>query len=274
MAPTTGMVVTFRNHVIPDEVASKAQGRPIFKDMEVCDIRLAGQRATYTFPATETEPNATRAAGTEISYAEVYSEQYRAFKSGADQPAGGTPLSEATFLTEGKRRELKALGVHTVETLAAIDGTPLKQLGMGGREMKTQAQAYLDKAAGSADVTGMAATIASLQQQLEDQRELMGSYLKKGAKTKYQRSVEKSVAEAEAEQAEADEPEADDEPVTDSQYVPEAGPVAEARALDDLTDAEIKDFIKEETGEPVRGNPSRETLIARATVLLKEEGDK
>lgn len=240
MAPTTGMVITFRNHVIPDEVASKAQGRPIFRDMEVCDIRLAGQRALYTFPATETEPNATRAAGHEISYAEVYSEQYKAFKSGESQPAGGTPLSEAPFLTEGKRRELKALGVHTVETLAAIDGTPLKHLGVGGREMKTQAQAYLANAAGAADVTGMAATIASLQQQLEDQRELMASFANRGVRP----AVEPG-------------PAGEDE-----------GPGV---TLDDLTDAQLKSFIKDRSGEPVRGNPSRETLISRAAALIEPE---
>lgn len=262
MAPATGMVVTFRNHVIPDEIASKAQGRPIFKDVEVCDIRLAGQKAMYTFPAHEPDPNATREAGDTVTYAMNYNEQYRAFKANEVQPDGGTPLSEAPFLSEGKRRELKAMNVKTVETLAAIDGTPLKQLGMGGRELKMQAQAYLEKAAGSADVTAMAATIASLQQQLEDQRELMGTHLKKGAKTKYQRAVEKSIENAEAE----DEPEEEVEETHDEPPKQE-----EARSVSDLTDDELKQFIKEETGEPVRGNPNRQTLMARAVALLKGE---
>lgn len=266
MAPATGMVVTFRNHVIPDEIASKAQGRPIFKDMEVCDIRLAGQKALYTFPAHEPDPNATREAGDTVTYAMKYNEQYRAFKANEVQPDGGTPLSEAPFLSEGKRRELKALNVRTIETLAAIDGTPLKQLGMGGREMKMQAQAYLEKAAGSADVTAMAATIASLQQQLEDQRELMGTHLKKAAKTKYQRAVEKSVAEAEADE---DGPEEEDEQVTEE--APQSETPPEARSVSDLSDDELKQFIKEETGEPVRGNPNRETLMRRAVALLKGE---
>ena len=64
----------------------------------------------------------------------------------------GTPLSELTFLSQGKRLELKALNIHTAEALASLDGGPLKMLGIGGREMKNQAAAYLAKAAGNADV--------------------------------------------------------------------------------------------------------------------------
>jgi hypothetical protein len=84
---------------------------------------------------------------------------------------------------EGKRRELKALGVNTVEQLASLDGTPLKQLGMGGREMKNQAQAYLDNAAGSADVTNLAAQVAALTQQLSEERHLREEYMKPPTRT-------------------------------------------------------------------------------------------
>lgn len=36
------------------------------------------------------------------------------------------------------------------------------------------------------------------------------------------------------------------------------------KALEDCTDAELKEYIKRETGESVRGNPSRDTLMSRA----------
>jgi hypothetical protein len=75
-----------------------------------------------------------------VTYAEVYNEQYRKFKAGQQQTVSGTPLSEAPFLTEGKRRELRALNIHTVEQLAGLDGANLKTLGMGGREWKNQAR--------------------------------------------------------------------------------------------------------------------------------------
>jgi hypothetical protein len=51
----------FRNHVVADEQASKAAGRPIFTDMEVCDLSFpANTKTKATFPAHEAEPNATR----------------------------------------------------------------------------------------------------------------------------------------------------------------------------------------------------------------------
>jgi hypothetical protein len=94
---------------------------------------------------------------------------------------------------------------------------------MGGRELKNQAQAYLEKAAGSADVTRLAFENVDLRRQIDDLRAQMAG-LAGGA--------------------------------------PE--PEAEDKSLEDCTDAELKAFIKRETGEGVKGNPSRETLLNRA----------
>lgn len=43
------------------------------------------------------------------------------------------------------------------------------------------------------------------------------------------------------------------------------------KTLEDCTDAELKEFIKRETGEGVRGNPSRETLLTRAAELAEKQ---
>src|SRR5690606_25506634 len=49
-------------------------------------------------------------------------------------------------------------------------GQPLKQLGMGGRELKNQAQAYLANATDSAAVTRLASENESLKAQLAELR--------------------------------------------------------------------------------------------------------
>lgn len=160
-------VVTFANNPVLNEPASQKAGRPIFDDMEVCEIRFPGDTKCWAvFPAHEAEPNATREGGYVVTYAEHYNAQYLQFKNQSQQTVAGTPLSEAPFLTEAKRRELRALNIHTVEALAALDGAHLKTLGMGGREWKNQAQAYLDRAGSSASVTGMAAEIERLKERL------------------------------------------------------------------------------------------------------------
>lgn len=61
--------------------------------------------------------------------------------------------------------------------------------------------------------------------------------------------------------ADGDEPEEDDE---DEEQDDDAGEEQGDKRLEDCTDAELKAFIKRETGEAVKGNPSRQTLIERA----------
>lgn len=231
MANENLLVPIFRIHTTINEAKSKQAGRPIYDDIEVVEIRFAGDRQKVAvFPAHEAEPNASRESiangGDIVTYAMVYNDQYKRFKAQEMQVAEGTPLSELTFLTEAKRRELKALNIHTAEALAALDGGPLKQLGMGGRELKTQAQAYLEKAAGSADVTRLAAENEGLRQQMADLQAQMANLA--------------------------------------SPSVLPADPEPEDKSLEDCTDAELKAFIKRETGEGVKGNPSRETLLNRA----------
>lgn len=258
--------VSFRSHVQPDEQASKKAGRPIFTEIEVCDISFPANRQTRaTFPAHDAEPNATRessaAGGGVVTYAQLYNAQYLAYKSGVAQPIGGTPLSEAPFLTEAKRRELKALNLHTVEALASLDGMPLKQLGMGGRELKNQAQAYMDNAAGSADVTSLAAQVALLTEQLNEERKLREEFTN-AALAKRERIKAGEESEELADEEDEDEPAAEDEQE-------EAEPVEppSAEEIDGWDDEDLKGYIARETGSRPKGNPSHATLLAAAKEL-------
>lgn len=172
--PTDALVVPrFYIHTTENKAKSKQAGRPIFDDMEVVEVRFAGNRQTVSvFPAhavcgeRQDEDGDTH----KMTYAERWPDQYKRFKAKSQQIAEGTPVDELPFLTQAKRSELKALSIYTAEALAALDGTELKNLGQGGRDLKNQAQAYLDNAAGSADVTKMAAQIAELTQLVAELR--------------------------------------------------------------------------------------------------------
>lgn len=165
------LVATFKNHALLNEAESRKAGRPIYRDMEICEIRTAGDRnSVKVFPAHEISHHDEDNNNEPVTYAMRFPEQYSRFKAGAAQSQSGTPLEELPFLSQAKRLELKALNVHTAEALASLDGNPLKALGIGGRELKNQAQAYLDTANKSADSTRLAAENESLRQQLEDLR--------------------------------------------------------------------------------------------------------
>jgi hypothetical protein len=141
--PDDSLVPTFRHLAIHNPIKSAAEGRPIYDDQEVCEVRFPGSDAWYVFPATAmstqwlTDP--VTGEQTQISYAERFRKQYQQFKERAQQTKSGTPLDYAPFLTEARRAELKALNIYTVEALAEVDGQPLKNLGMHGRELKNQA---------------------------------------------------------------------------------------------------------------------------------------
>jgi hypothetical protein len=228
---------------VQNPVETKKQGRPIFDDIEVCEVRFSGNREKVIHaPAHEVFRTDRDMEGNmnEITYAIQFSEQYRAFKMGDTQLLRGTPISELPFLTVSKRLELKALNIHTAEALAALDGNNLKMLGMGGRELKVQAQTYLDNAKESAG----SLQLASLNAALEERIKQLEARLSGGAVP---------IAE-----------EGDETPPLAAPDDPNASPFF-GMGSDD-----IKNWIQEATGARPLGNPNHATLVARADAVNAE----
>lgn len=165
MANADLIVPRFFVHTTQDAKATKEAGRPIFKDMECVEIRMAANKQTVAvFPAHDTwKWDDIDGVRQPVTYAMRFPEQYKRFKANEAQAMSGTPLEELPFLTQAKRSELKALSIYTAEALASLDGQNLKNLGMGGRELRNQAEAYLNRATDSAAVTRMASEIEQLK---------------------------------------------------------------------------------------------------------------
>jgi hypothetical protein len=165
-ADTPHLHIEFFAEAVQNKARSALEGRPIFEDKEFIRIRFRGDRnRVLVAPANE---GAIRHPETNLpwSYKDRFPKHYAAFKAGQAYRGEGTPISELPFLTEAKRAELRALNIHTAESLAGLEGTPLTRLGMGGREMKNQAEAYLAHAASSATDTRFAAENAELRSQI------------------------------------------------------------------------------------------------------------
>ena len=164
--PDANIVASFKNHAVKNEGKSAQAGRPIFDDVEVCELRYPGSRNVGVYPATSFSHWATDPESGEqvkVTYAERFPRQYQQFKARSQQTKSGTPLDYVPFLTEGKRAELRALNIYTVEQLAAIDGQELKNLGPGGRDFKNRATEYLQTSDGNAVNTQMAAELETLR---------------------------------------------------------------------------------------------------------------
>jgi len=169
--PDMALLVLFRPGTMPNPSKSAQAGRPIVDDLEVCEIRIPGSRSFVgVFPAHQfcrwiTDPY----SGTQQpqTYAERFARQYQQFQMKQEQTRTGTPLEYIPFLTEARRAELRGLNIYTVEALAHIDGQELKNLGPGGRDIKNQAEAYIEQSQTRAGDATMVANMEAMKAKLQ-----------------------------------------------------------------------------------------------------------
>jgi len=213
----------FYMQAVENKAKSAEEGRPVFDEREMVEIRIPGDRlATHVNYVLD-------------EHRQRWPDHYAAFKRGEARAASGTPLEQWPIMTTGRVASLKALGVLSVEELSNLPDNMLPSLGMGARELRDQARSYLAAAADGAAASRAAAENAELRAQME----------------RMQRQMEALMAGS--------------SPV-------EVSDVSD-RAIEDLSDDELKSYIKRETGDGVRGTPSRQTLIERATAIAMRNAD-
>ncbi len=165
----------FKSHPRLNKAQTEKEGRPIYDDQIVCEMRIPGDtNRVVVQPANATKwidgPGGVRI---QQSFKERFSDQWKQFEAKLPQSVSGTPLSELPFLTEGKRKSFRAVGVLTAEQLASLEGTQLKALGQDGRDFKEQAQRYLDLAAGVSNNAELETKIAEQAKQIADLQAMM-----------------------------------------------------------------------------------------------------
>jgi hypothetical protein len=225
------LVAIFKHIAIPNEGKSKAAGRLICDDVEICEIRTPGRTDIKHFPATEFshwKDDQFTGAQLKVTYAERFPRQYLQFKQQAAQTKSGTLLERVPFLSEGRRAELRALNVYTVEQLAHIDGQELKNLGPGGRDWKNQAIDFIEEAKALVPNIAMQTELEALRartQALEADNEVLKAKRDDG----------------------------------------------DGSQFDEMSNLQIKDFIFKETGTRPIGNPSRKTLLQLANTIASKQ---
>lgn len=218
-----------------DMKKTEEEGRPIFVEHEMVSIQIPGDSKTefVDYVYRKGVPNGATFDESNPNHMPPYivrfAREYEAFKAGQIQAMTGTPLEHWPLLTAGRVAELKASKVFSVEDLATVPDGLLPKLGPNSRTEREKARAYLQSASDSAVVERMARE----KQDLEDRLARLESLL--------------------ASQASAP---------------PPAAPADKTDiAIEDATDEQLKAWLKEHTGEPVRGNISRATLEARVREL-------
>lgn len=168
MSDNTGIFPRFYMGTKEDKAKSKEAGRPIFRDVEMIEIRIAGDNKNVIN---------TKVREQDI---ERWPAQYQAFKENQEQPLEGTPIKELTILTESKRQELLAINIRTVEALANLSENGIKRLGMGGRELVKKAQAYVKQSEGLAPINELVEENGKLREELDAMKAQIAQLSKSG----------------------------------------------------------------------------------------------
>lgn len=209
---------------------SQTAGHAVLEMKEVVEVRFAGSK-NYS-PIFPTDAMWKREGNDVITYAERWSEQYRAFKEGNPQEANGTPLEmlRAQGITPEQLAMCRALRIYSIEALHMLEGPAVKTLGMHANVLKDAARTYMasrsDGLSQMSEIEALKAKIAELES----------------------RSTVPPVEDLKPEQI-------------------EQAIVAADAAFAAMTDEDIKAEIAHITGSRPRGNPSRPTLEAALAEL-------
>ncbi|RYG88112.1 MAG: hypothetical protein EON59_05405 [Alphaproteobacteria bacterium] len=212
---------------------SETAGYAVMELHEMVEVRFAGSKNySPVFPA-----NAfwKREGNREITYAERWPEQYRAFKEGNPQEANGTPLEmlRPFGITPELLSLCRALKIYSIEALHSLQGSNLKSLGIHTNRLKDAARAFM------ADRAKSSGSFAELEALRERIAELEARSTVPPAEDPKPEEIATAVAAADA-------------------------------AYEGKSDGEIKDMIAAlNDGKKPQGQPSRATLISMHRDLVE-----
>jgi hypothetical protein len=153
-----GVWPRFFMDTVPDELESRKQGRRCFKEEERVEVFMPGNNLNIpVFRVTD-------------EHRERWPKQYDAFKKGLEPPTDGTPIEEWPALNRAQILELRYLNFRTVEDIANATDHALQRMGMGARNLRDRAKAFMDDAAAIALVEKTSAESAAKDTEIENLR--------------------------------------------------------------------------------------------------------
>jgi hypothetical protein len=180
------LLVKFFLKAREDREETKAEGRPIFKDVEYVEIRIPGSRDAVARPAGRGD-------------IARFPKHYEAFKNRTEMPESGTPLIEWPLMTRSHAEELSFFNVKTVEQLVAMSDQNASQF-MGINKLKAKAKEWLEMAKEQQSSNELASELAKRDDEIEELkaavRALQAAPTKKKA-TRKKRASKKATAKKE-----------------------------------------------------------------------------
>ena len=113
-------------------------------------------------PGAETEQRVDRAKRNQIIWSTL-KPYYEHWLGGLAEPVTGTPLDVWPAVTKGQVDRLRSLHLRSIEDVAAADEDTMRRIGMGARELKRKAEAWV----ANKDSNKTAGEIAKLEEENE-----------------------------------------------------------------------------------------------------------
>jgi len=147
------LMVRFFYKNVQNKLESQTLGRPVYKEKEYVEIRVAGQRDVQACrPATHMDK-------------QRFKPHYDAFIARVEPPTEGMPLAEWSLMPRTQVEELSFMNVKTVEQLASMKDSNLQKF-MNGYKLRDQAVEWLannDEATNDKEKAELKETVTMLQ---------------------------------------------------------------------------------------------------------------
>ena len=139
--------VEFEVRPVEDRSASEAEGHLVYRDEVFAIVTPAGTRDRLEKVAKDWIEGLKEGAQQDRiphSWVEAYQHKLSLFMTNQEVPLDGTPIQSMTTLSPAQVKNCLNANIRTVEDLAEATEEAMLRIGMGGRELKQKAKAWLD----------------------------------------------------------------------------------------------------------------------------------
>lgn len=147
LMPQRPPYVTFEQRAVEDRNATIAAGGMVMKDVDFVIVRQIGSKNTLEKDAAEwlADLSTLVSNGTyPAEWAAHFRQKYEAYKTGQNEPELGLSVRQWPSLSKAQVENLIAANVRTVEDIAAMNEPTMHKVGLGARELKKKAIAYIE----------------------------------------------------------------------------------------------------------------------------------
>jgi hypothetical protein len=150
---------------VEDEVATRESGIAKFRDVEMIEVLIPGNRDTNHRKVKDEDKLRFR-------------QQYERFKESNSNELQGTLLNQFPFISSSRRKELEYLNIFTGEQLINMPDGNIDKIGIGGRELIKKVKAFMEQAKDSAITIALAEKNERLERELELMKQQIQSLMK------------------------------------------------------------------------------------------------